>query len=109
MQTHHRGLRTFCSAAQHLSFKKAANELSLTPSAVSHQISDLEEELGTKLFKRMTRRISLTHDGSVLYGEINHYLRAIDEATNKFASKRRVTLCWFRCPSSSQANFSCHA
>ena len=83
MQTHHRGLRTFCSAAQHLSFKKAANELSLTPSAVSHQISDLEEALGTKLFKRMTRRISLTHDGSVLYGEINHYLRAIDEATNK--------------------------
>ena len=67
MQTQHRGLRTFCTAAEHLSFKKAANELSLTPSAVSHQISDLEEDLGTKLFKRLTRSISLTQDGSHLY------------------------------------------
>lgn len=83
MQTQHRGLRTFCTAAEHLSFKKAANELCLTPSAVSHQISDLEEELGTKLFKRLTRSITLTQDGSHLYREINPYLRAIDEATNK--------------------------
>ena len=83
MQTQHRGLRTFCTAAEHLSFKKAANELSLTPSAVSHQISDLEEDLGTKLFKRLTRSISLTQDGSHLYREINPYLRAIDDATTK--------------------------
>jgi LysR family transcriptional regulator, glycine cleavage system transcriptional activator len=83
MQTQHKGLRTFCTAAEHLSFKKAANELSLTPSAVSHQISDLEEDLGTKLFKRLTRSISLTQDGSHLYREINPYLRAIDDATTK--------------------------
>jgi LysR family glycine cleavage system transcriptional activator len=83
MQTQHKGLRTFCTAAEHLSFKKAANQLSLTPSAVSHQISDLEEDLGTKLFKRLTRSISLTQDGSHLYREINPYLRAIDDATTK--------------------------
>lgn len=83
MHTQHRGLRTFCTAAEHLSFKKAANELCLTPSAVSHQISDLEDELGTKLFKRLTRSITLTQDGSHLYKEINPYLRAIDDATMK--------------------------
>ena len=88
MQTQHRGLRTFCTAAEHLSFKKAANELSLTPSAVSHQISDLEEELGTKLFKRLTRSISLTQDGSHLYREINPYLRAIDNATTKIRRQK---------------------
>lgn len=88
MQTQHRSLRTFCTAAEHLSFKKAANELCLTPSAVSHQISDLEEELGTKLFKRLTRSISLTQDGSHLYEEINPYLRAIDQATRKIREQK---------------------
>jgi LysR family transcriptional regulator, glycine cleavage system transcriptional activator len=89
MQIQHRGLRTFCTAAEHLSFKKAANQLCLTPSAVSHQISDLEEELGTKLFKRLTRSISLTQDGTHLYREINPYLRAIDEATQKIKKKKK--------------------
>ncbi len=88
MQTPHRSLRTFCTAAELLSFKKAANELCLTPSAVSHQINDLEEELGTRLFKRLTRSVSLTQDGSHLYTEINPYLRAIDEATNKIRKKK---------------------
>lgn len=90
MQTQHRGLRTFCTAAEHLSFKKAANELCLTPSAVSHQISDLEEDLGTKLFKRLTRSISLTQDGSHLYREINPYLRAIDKATSKIREQKTL-------------------
>ncbi|GJM13218.1 MAG: DNA-binding transcriptional regulator DsdC [Pseudohongiella sp.] len=88
MQTQHRGLRTFCTAAEHLSFKKAANELCLTPSAVSHQISDLEEALGTKLFKRLTRSILLTQDGTLLYQEINPYLKAIDEATSKIRKQQ---------------------
>lgn len=88
MHLQHRGLRTFCTAAELLSFKKAANELCLTPSAVSHQINHLEEELGTKLFKRLTRSISLTQDGSHLYAEINPYLRAIDEATNKIRKRK---------------------
>lgn len=89
MQTQHRSLRTFCTAAELLSFKKAANELCLTPSAVSHQISDLEEDLGTKLFKRLTRSISLTQDGSHLYEEIHPYLRAIDQATNKIRAQKK--------------------
>lgn len=80
MQTQHRGLRTFCTAAELLSFKKAANELCLTASAVSHQISDLEEDLGTKLFQRKTRSVSLTNEGCHLFEEIHPYLEAIDNA-----------------------------
>lgn len=88
MQPQHRGLRTFCTAAELLSFKKAASELCLTPSAVSHQINELEEQLGTKLFKRKTRAISLTQDGSHLYAEIYPCLRTIDEATNRIRRKK---------------------
>ncbi len=78
-----RGLRTFCLAAQHLSFKKAADELCLTASAVSHQISDLEEELGVKLFTRLTRSIELSDKGNLFYEEIAPYLQAIDDAAIK--------------------------
>lgn len=88
MQTHHRSLRTFCTAAEHLSFKKAANELCLTPSAVSHQISELEEQLGTKLFRRLTRSVSLTNEGSILFEQIDSHLKAIDRATEDI---RRAT------------------
>lgn len=75
-----RGLRTFCLAAQYLSFKKTADKLCLTASAVSHQISDLETELGIKLFTRRTRAISLTDKGAQFYDEIEPYLKAIDDA-----------------------------
>ena len=54
MRSNIRGLQGFWAAAQHLSFKEAANDLCLTPSAVSHQISELEDHLGEQLFKRST-------------------------------------------------------
>ena len=47
-----RGLRTFCIAAELESFRDAADQLFLTASAVSHQIKNLEAELGKKLFTR---------------------------------------------------------
>jgi LysR family glycine cleavage system transcriptional activator len=78
-----RGLRTFCLAAQTLSFKKAADKLCLTASAVSHQISDLEQELGVKLFARRTRAISLTDAGAQFFEEINPLLLAIEDATRR--------------------------
>lgn len=84
-----RGLHTFCAAAENLSFKKTANELCLTPSAVSHQISELEDYLGTQLFKRKTRSIALTNDGSLLYEEVSPYLKAIDLATEKIRQSRK--------------------
>jgi LysR family glycine cleavage system transcriptional activator len=56
-------VRAFEAAARHLSFNLAAEELHVTPSAVSHQIRALEDYLGTRLFDRLTRRVILTRDG----------------------------------------------
>jgi LysR family transcriptional regulator, glycine cleavage system transcriptional activator len=55
-------LRIFESAARHLSFKRAAEELFITPAAVSQQIKTLEHQLGVKLFNRHSRGLSLTEE-----------------------------------------------
>ncbi len=60
-------LSAFEAAARHLSFKNAADELSVTPGAVSHQIKALEGELQTALFQRRHRGVDLTEDGKALY------------------------------------------
>lgn len=56
-------LRAFESAARHLSFKKAAEELHVTPGAISQQVKSLEEFLGVALFERRTRAVALTEHG----------------------------------------------
>lgn len=56
-------LRAFEVAARQLSFKKAADELNVTPAAISHQVKALEEWLGTQLFHRLTRALRLTEAG----------------------------------------------
>ena len=53
-------LKAFESAARHLSFKRAAAELSVTPAAISHQIKSLEDYLGVALFHRVNRGLALT-------------------------------------------------
>lgn len=66
MDKHHRmltNLHTFNVVARLLSFKKAAHQLSLTNSAISHRIRALEEQLGFKLFVRRVRSIELTAEG----------------------------------------------
>ncbi len=62
-----RGLVVFCAAARYLSFKMAAEDLFITPSAVSHQIKNLEDLIGAQLFERRTRAIVLTPMGAALY------------------------------------------
>jgi len=59
-------LRAFEATARHLSFKQAADELVLTPSALSHQVKGLEDYLGLPLFVRQTRSIALTEKGAQL-------------------------------------------
>ena len=59
-------LRAFEAAARHLSFAKAADELNVTPGALSHQIRTLEEFLGVRLFDRKVRSVSLTVEGDQL-------------------------------------------
>ncbi|MCW5623510.1 MAG: LysR family transcriptional regulator [Burkholderiales bacterium] len=60
-------LRTFESAARRLSFKDAADELSVTPTAVSHQVRSLEGWLGVALFERLPRGVRLTPAGERLF------------------------------------------
>jgi len=57
------GLQAFEAAARHLSFTRAAEELGVTPTAVSHRIRNLEAELGVTLFRRGHRSVALTEDG----------------------------------------------
>lgn len=59
-------LRAFEAAARHLSFAQAAEELSVTPAALSYQIKNLEAHLGTPLFHRLNRAVSLTEAGATL-------------------------------------------
>jgi len=59
-------LRSFEAAARHLSFTRAAEELFVSQSAVSHQVRGLENELGVRLFLRLTRQLRLTDAGEAL-------------------------------------------
>lgn len=74
-------LRAFEAVARHLSFIKAANELSVTQSALSHQVHKLEQHLGKPLFIRRTRAIDLTADGQSYYADIRPALDTIAAAT----------------------------
>src|SRR3546814_20927432 len=60
-------LRAFEAAARHGSFKHAAIELAVTPTAISHQVRELEEYLGGRLFDRRTRQVVLNADAQTLY------------------------------------------
>ena len=84
-----KNLRAFCVAARHLSFKTAADELALTPSAVSHQMRELEESLGIRLFDRRTRALELTSAGRMLLGEIAPLLEALDRSLAQIARRHR--------------------
>ncbi|MEL7686549.1 LysR family transcriptional regulator [Citromicrobium bathyomarinum] len=57
-------LRVYDAAARHLSFTKAADELAVTPAAVGQQIRALEDHLGTVLFRRTSKGLELTEEGS---------------------------------------------
>ena len=80
-----RNLRVFCVAAHHRSFKLAADELYLTPSAVSHQMRELEEALGVHLFVRKSRALELTAAGGALFEEIEPLLAALDRTLAQIA------------------------
>ena len=76
-------LRFFESAGRLLSFTKAASELHVTQGAVSRQIRSLENELGIKLFNRLTRKIELTEAGEKFLVEITAAFSLIQDATNE--------------------------
>ncbi|WP_153130926.1 transcriptional regulator GcvA [Dechloromonas hortensis] len=63
-------MRAFEAASRHLSFKKAAEELHVTPAAISQQIKTLEEYLGVSLFRRLTRALEITAEGSAMLPKV---------------------------------------
>lgn len=89
-------LRAFEAAARLLSFKKAADELAVTPTAVSHQIKLLEEFLDLRLFRRLTRTLELTSEGSAMLPRVQDAfasLAAAIEATRRKETGGIVSVC----------------
>ena len=76
-------LRAFEAAARLMSFSKAADELHVTPAAVSHQIHALEQDLGVKLFHRMNRSIELTASARVLLPGLTEAFAGIQSSVRR--------------------------
>jgi DNA-binding transcriptional LysR family regulator len=82
-------LRGFRAAAQHLSFTRAAQELSVTQSAVSREIRTLEDQIGQPLFHRVSRALQLTRAGEELFRAADEALALVDAAAQRIAGPGR--------------------
>lgn len=76
-------LRAFETSARHLSFVKAADELHVTPAALSHQVKKLEDYLGAQLFRRLARGLLLTETGQMLLSELSDIFQRLDSAMER--------------------------
>ena len=81
------GLRAFEAAARHMSFTDAAEELSVTQAAISHQVKLLEDQLGQPLFRRLTRRLLLTDAGQLLWPGVRDGFDRLAEAVQKVQTR----------------------
>ena len=84
-------LRAFEAAARHLSFKKAAQELHVTPGAVSHQVKLLEDHLGVTLFRRLTRALELTTAAYAMLPKVREGLDALNAAVARVKDREDVS------------------
>ena len=76
-------LKAFDAAARHLSFTRAAAELNVTPAAISHQIKELEEQIGAELFQRTSRSMKLTRQGQILRPAVADALNGLTQALQR--------------------------
>lgn len=76
-------LRAFEAAARHLSYAKAAEELFVTPAAISHQVKALEDHIGIALFRRLPRGLALTDAGRALLPDLTEGLDRLSAATQR--------------------------
>ena len=77
-------LTCFLTAAETLSFVKAAKQLNVTQPAITHQIRSLEDELNTQLFKRTTRSVEITQEGLIFLNDAKNVLNIITLAKKRF-------------------------
>jgi LysR family glycine cleavage system transcriptional activator len=82
-------LRTFEAAARQLSFTRAAHELHVTQTAVSHQIRILEQHLRVRLFVRLPQRLALTAEGQAYARELGRVFERIEDATAALRAQPR--------------------
>src|ERR1700716_3898218 len=82
-------LLAFERAATQLSFRRAARDLALSPSAISHQIRGLEQQFGIKLFIRGARSVRLTADGERYLAKVSVALATLQEAGRDMLRQRR--------------------
>ncbi len=81
-------VRAFEAAARHLSFKRAAEELHVTQSAISHQVKSLEQYLGVALFRRKPQGVNLTDAGKTYLPQIGGALDRIVSASERLRADR---------------------
>ncbi|MBF9233465.1 LysR substrate-binding domain-containing protein [Microvirga alba] len=93
-------LRTFEAVARHLSFTQAAAELAVTQSAVSHQVRQLEEQLGCRLFRRKNPGIELTDEGQLLLTGLADGLERMRTAVQRVRTRGQVGTLTVAAPSS---------
>ncbi len=84
-------LRALAVAARHLSFTKAADELNVTQSAVSHQIKHIEELWDVKLFERRPRQLLLTPPGEKLAEIVNKFIEDLGETLEEIKAEEGHT------------------
>ncbi len=82
------GLICFEAAARHVSFKRAAQELNVTPAAISHQVKAVELDLGCALFRRLHRGVELTEKGAFLLVAIQRGLEGMSDAVGHLRERR---------------------
>jgi LysR family glycine cleavage system transcriptional activator len=84
-------LKAFDASARLLSFTKAAQELNVTPAAVSHQIKELEEATGVALFQRTSRHMQLTRHGEILRPAVADALDGLTRALQRIRQSENPT------------------
>jgi LysR family glycine cleavage system transcriptional activator len=82
-----KAIKTFQIAAKHTSFAVAADELCITPSAVSHQIKTLETQLGLSLFSRSARALALTDAGARYLEQIDDLFMRLESVTEQLRAR----------------------
>lgn len=81
------GLMAFVRTVETGSFSAAARDLNTTPSAVSKSVARLEKKIGTRLFLRSTRALTLTQDGQIFFERVSPLLRDLDSSDESIQSQ----------------------
>lgn len=98
-------LLAFDSAARHLSFTRAAKDLGLTQSAVSHQIRKLETALNAELFERRGRHVVLTDEGHAYHPHVSAALQSLSATTTRLFSRAQRNTVTISCYSPTFAEY----